>query len=99
MSNYIHGRVLKGADRRELIQYLSFHRAEFEIEYEGKRIVPCDRDYLLSAIPNEYRGKPEWPGHRGTVLINLSPTLIKAVQKQVPARIRQIKEFGPELKR
>lgn len=92
MSKYIHGKVLKGAERRKLIEYLAFHRAEFENEYEGRQVVPCDREYIASAIPIEYRGKAEYPGHRGIIMINISDTLIEAVQGQVPARRRQLKE-------
>lgn len=94
MSHYIHGRVLKGDERRALVRYLAFHRAEFENKFEGQPIQPLDRDFIVSSLPNEYRRERQPYEVRGQITINISDALIEAVRKQVPARRRQLKEFS-----
>jgi hypothetical protein len=84
--------VLKGKERRALRDQIAFARAQFEIEYDGQRIVAFDREAVVRAIPQTYRAESQYPGDRGTITINVSDAFVRECQARVAYMRRLIEE-------
>jgi len=86
--------VLKGKERKALRDEIAFARAQFEVEYEGRRIVAFDREEVVRAIPQRYRAASIYPGDPGTITINVSDAFVRECQARVAYMRRLIKEFS-----
>jgi hypothetical protein len=73
-------RTLRGTERHQLQEQIAFERAEFEREYAGRSIVAFDRDYIVTAIPQRYRGG--WNGR--TIQIRLSDAFVRETLAMLP---------------
>jgi len=87
--------ILKGKERRALRDEIAFARADFEIEYTGRRIVPFDREAVVRSIPQRYRAESQYPGDPGTITVNVSDAFVRECQARV-AYMRRLIEQSEE---
>ena len=77
-------RVLAGEERRRLLDACAFDRAQFEFDYEGRQLVPCDASYCFRFVRRRLDEQ--------YVLVN--ERFASEVRKRVPGMKRMIREHG-----
>lgn len=88
-------RVLRGNERRHLIDQVAFGYAEFELEYAGQRTEPFGRRQFVVAIPMRYRKGGE--GYdRDQLTIHVSDAMVTEATRRIGYWKRAIQETSDE---
>lgn len=67
-------RVLTGAERRDVQEHIALERAEFEAGFEGRQLVPFDREQIVRMVQRR----------TGERYVSVTPAFVRETRRRLP---------------